>query len=299
LKAFLFPGQGSQSQNMGKEILERYPEYKSILDTASQSIEVDLYDIIYGKDIDKLNLTENTQPCVLAVSFIAYKYLSEKEEIVPDFVAGHSLGEWTAMTAAGVIGFEEAVKLVRLRGKLMESACPAGVGGMAAVLGMEKEKILEILGLFEDLEIANYNTKEQIVITGRLSSLEKAMPALSKGGAKRVIPLKVSGPFHSNLIKNASEEMEKALENVEFKVPCIPLIQNATARIEKNPENIKKNIIRQIVSPVLWYQTVEFLINAGVLEFIESGFGGVLSGLMKNIDRTADTKKVEILLKKI
>lgn len=297
MKAFLFPGQGSQSPNMGKEILEKFPEYKEILDIAGKSINVDLYEIIFGSQTDKLPLTENTQPCILTVSYIAYKYLTEKMKIVPDFVAGHSLGEWTALCAAEVLSFEDAVKMVRLRGMLMENACPAGVGGMAAVLGMEKVKILEVINTFEDLEIANYNTREQIVITGRLSSLEKAIPVLSEKGAKRVIALKVSGPFHSKLIEKASLEMKKALINIKFDVPKIPLIQNVTADIEFDPEKIKENMVRQIISPVRWFETIELLVAKGVDEFIESGFGGVLSGLMKSIDKNTDNKRIEKIIK--
>lgn len=289
---FVFPGQGSQTLGMGKDIFEKYPEYKKYLDKASNVIEIDLESIIFGDDEKILTLTENAQPALLTISYIMYLHAIEKLNIVPDVVAGHSLGEWTALVASGVITFEEGVKLVRLRGEYMSKACPPGEGTMGAVIGLDIEKIKDILKQFENVDIANHNSPEQIVISGAKDEVLKALETLKEKGAKKVVELNVSGPFHSKLVEKAGENMRKELENIEFKVPKYKLIQNYTGDLEENPEKIKENIINQITGTVKWVDSIKKMSKLGVTNVYEVGPGKVLTGLVKRIDKSLNPKSI-------
>lgn len=289
---FVFPGQGSQTLGMGKDILEKYPEYKKYLDKASNVIEIDLESIIFGDNEKMLTLTENAQPALLTISYIMYLYAIEKLNIVPDVVAGHSLGEWTALVASEVITFEEGVKLVRLRGEYMSKACPPGEGTMGAVIGLDIEKIKDILKQFENVNIANHNSPEQIVISGAKNEVLKALETLKEKGAKKVVELNVSGPFHSKLVEKARESMRKELENIEFKVPKYKLIQNYTGDLEENPEKIKENIINQITGTVKWVDSIKKMSKLGVTNVYEVGPGKVLTGLVKRIDKSLNPKSI-------
>ena len=289
---FVFPGQGSQTLGMGKDILEKYPEYKKYLDKASNVIEIDLESIIFGDNEKMLTLTENAQPALLTISYIMYLYAIEKLNIVPDVVAGHSLGEWTALVASEVITFEEGVKLVRLRGEYMSKACPPGEGTMGAVIGLDIEKIKDILKQFENVNIANHNSPEQVVISGAKNEVLKALETLKEKGAKKVVELNVSGPFHSKLVEKARESMRKELENIEFKVPKYKLIQNYTGDLEENPEKIKENIINQITGTVKWVDSIKKMSKLGVTNVYEVGPGKVLTGLVKRIDKSLNPKSI-------
>lgn len=290
--AFVFPGQGSQSLGMGKEILEKYPEYKKYLDKASETIGVNLESIIFGEDEKTLTLTENAQPALLTISYIMYLYATEKLNIIPDVVAGHSLGEWTALVAAEVVSFEEAVKLVRLRGKYMSEACPPGVGGMGAIIGLDIENIQKVLSKFNNVNIANHNSPEQIVISGEKQEVLKALEILKEKDAKKVVELNVSGPFHSKLVEPAQEKMKHELENIKFNNPKHKIIQNYTGNLEYDPEKIKENIINQITGTVKWVDSIRKMKEIGVTQIYEVGPGKVLTGLVKRIDKSLNPKSI-------
>lgn len=283
MNAFVFPGQGSQSLGMGSELLKENPEYKTYLKKANDALGYDLESIIFGDDLEKLTLTQNAQPALLTIEYIYYRYLVEKKEILPDVVAGHSLGEWTALVVAGVLNFEDAVRLVHLRGLYMSQACPPGQGTMAAILGMKPEKINDLLRGFENVVPANFNSSVQTVISGETKEVLEAMTFLKENGAKKVVQLNVSGPFHSPLISNAAKKLQVEVDKVEFKTPSIPIVQNVTAEYETNPKTIKENIIKQITSPVRWVESITNMNNNGIDKFIEVGPGKVLTGLIKRI----------------
>jgi [acyl-carrier-protein] S-malonyltransferase len=298
VRTFVFPGQGSQSTGMGKNLVEEYPEYNNYYDIASEVIRDDLYAIINAKDDSKLTLTQYTQPAILTTSVIAYEHIRKTIDLKPDVVAGHSLGEWTALVVAGVLSFKDAVRMVHLRGKYMSEACPPGEGTMAAVIGLSDEVIEECLKDFDSLCIANYNSPGQIVISGAANEFDEAEKQLTEKGAKMFVRLNVSGPFHSPLIEDAKEKLEKEIENTEFHEANIPVYQNADAKPHTSVEEIKKNLIRQVTSAVRWTQTVENMISDGVDEFYEIGHGGVLSGLIKRINRKVNIQRFDKIIKK-
>jgi [acyl-carrier-protein] S-malonyltransferase len=298
VKAFVFPGQGSQSTGMGKNLVEEYPEYNNYYDIASEVIRDDLSAIINAEDDTKLTLTQYTQPAILTTSVIAYEHIRKTTNLKPDVVAGHSLGEWTALVVAGVLSFKDAVRMVHLRGKYMSEACPPGEGTMAAVIGLSDEVIEECLKDFDSLCIANYNSPGQIVISGAANEFDEAEKQLTEKGAKMFVRLNVSGPFHSPLIEDAKEKLEKEIENTEFHEANIPVYQNADAKPHTSVEEIKKNLIRQVTSAVRWTQTVENMISDGVDEFYEIGHGGVLSGLIKRINRKVNIQRFDKIIKK-
>lgn len=298
MRTFVFPGQGSQSTGMGKNLVEEYPEYNNYYDIASEVIRDDLYAIINAKDDTKLTLTQYTQPAILTTSVIAYEHIRKTTNLKPDVVAGHSLGEWTALVVAGVLSFKDAVRMVHLRGKYMSEACPPGEGTMAAVIGLSDEVIEECLKDFDSLCIANYNSPGQIVISGAANEFDEAEKQLTEKGAKMFVRLNVSGPFHSPLIEDAKEKLEKEIENTEFHEANIPVYQNADAKPHTSVEEIKKNLIRQVTSAVRWTQTVENMISDGVDEFYEIGHGGVLSGLIKRINRKVNIQRFDKIIKK-
>jgi len=298
VRTFVFPGQGSQSTGMGKNLVEEYPEYNNYYDIASEVIRDDLYAIINAKDDTKLTLTQYTQPAILTTSVIAYEHIRKTTNLKPDVVAGHSLGEWTALVVAGVLSFKDAVRMVHLRGKYMSEACPPGEGTMAAVIGLSDEVIEECLKDFDNLCIANYNSPGQIVISGAANEFDEAEKQLTEKGAKMFVRLNVSGPFHSPLIEDAKEKLEKEIENTEFHEANIPVYQNADAKPHTSVEEIKKNLIRQVTSAVRWTQTVENMISDGVDEFYEIGHGGVLSGLIKRINRKVNIQRFDKIIKK-
>lgn len=293
--AFVFPGQGSQYVGMGKDLFDNIPDARKIFETADSKLGVKLSEICFNGPEETLKLTINTQPAILTTSIAVLKQL-EKEGLKPDYVAGHSLGEYTALVAAGALSFEDAVWLVRQRGAYMQEAVPPGEGTMAAVIGLDEERVKALCSEASSegvVEPANYNSPGQIVIAGAAAGITKAISLAKDFGAKRAIQLPVSGPFHSSLLQPASEKLQKALQQITIKDAEIPVLANYTARIEMNSADIEKNLINQVSGAVLWQQSIEEMIELGVETFVEIGPGKVLSGLIKKIDKSVEIFNIE------
>lgn len=288
--AFLFPGQGSQFVGMGKELADQEPSAKAIFDKADERLSMNLSEIIFEGPEDNLKKTENTQPALLTVS-TAVLEVFKQHNISADYTAGHSLGEYSALVAAGSLSFEDAVFAVRNRGLLMEEAVPAGVGTMAAVIGFDQERLeaitTEVSNEEDSVQVANLNCPGQIVISGTVGGVEKASALAKEEGAK-VIPLQVSGPYHSALMKPAAEKFEEILNQIAISDAKTPVIANVTAKSITSKEEIKLKLIEQLYSPVRWEETVRELMDLGVDTFIEIGPGKVLSGLVKKVNRRAN-----------
>lgn len=286
--AFFFPGQGSQSLGMMNGFTT--PTVKATFDEASAVLGQDLWAMINGEDTEIIGQTVNTQPIMLAAGVAAYRAYLEAGGKVPSVVAGHSLGEYTALVAAEALSFADAVKLVRLRAELMQSAVPQGVGAMAAILGLEDDQIKAICAEAaqgEVVEAVNFNSPGQVVIAGHAAAVERAMAAAKEAGAKRALPLPVSVPSHCSLMKPAADKLAEALQNVEITTPKIRVIHNADVAAYDNPEQIKDALVRQLHSPVRWTETVNALVNEGITESAECGPGKVLAGLAKRINKEA------------
>lgn len=279
--AFIFPGQGAQKAGMGKDFYENSEAARSFFDQAQKNLDFDLKEMCFGEH-EELNLTEYTQPCMVSVCLAIVREL-KKRGINPDITAGLSLGEYAAVAAAGGMNELDAIKLVRRRGILMQSTVPAGEGAMAAVLGLDAKKIEEILESFENVWIANYNCPGQIVITGLTNEVQQASLALKEAGAKRVVELKVSGPFHSLLLKPAGEALLKEMESMSFSPLQVPYVANATAEIVTDSKKISTFFAKGIYSSVRWQQSIEIMLENGVDTFVEIGPGKTLAGFMRKI----------------
>lgn len=291
--AFLFAGQGAQSLGMARDLYDAYPIVKKTFDEASQILGYDVRDLI-DNDEEKLNQTRYTQPAILTTSVAIYRLLLEAG-YQPDMLAGLSLGEYSALVAAGALSFEDAVALIAKRGELMETAAPAGSGKMVAVMNTEVSLIEEACQKALDkgyVGPANYNTPGQIVIGGAVEAVDQAVAYLKEAGVKRVIPLNVSGPFHTALLESASQGLAKELAKVTFAAPQIPVVGNTEAAVMAK-EAIPSLLARQVMEPVRFYESIETLKALGMTKVIEIGPGKVLSGFMKKIDQTIPTVTVE------
>lgn len=283
---FLFPGQGSQFTGMGKSLAEGYPEAARVFEEADAALGFSIFKLCCEGPDDALKLTENTQPALLAVSMAAHAALRAKG-VTADFVAGHSLGEYSALVAAGSLKFADAVRLVRKRGQYMQAAVPAGIGAMAALLKMPLEKLDAVLAEAAQGEIvtaANLNSPDQIVIAGHAGAVNRAVELAKTAGAKRAIILPVSAPFHCPLMKPAQEKLKVDLDATEFRDLGVPLVNNWQARQIHTGTEAREGLYEQVPNPVLWTDTIRLLAANGVTRFIEVGAGGVLTGLLRNID---------------
>lgn len=281
--AFIYPGQGAQKAGMGKDFYENSESARAVFDRASEILDLDMKELCFEEN-DRLDLTEYTQAALVTTCLAMTKVVSE-HGIRPDVTAGLSLGEYCAIAVAGGMSGEDAIRTVRKRGILMQNTVPAGKGAMAAVLGMEASAIEEVIEDIEGVTIANYNCPGQIVITGVTAGVEDASEKLKAAGAKRVVMLNVSGPFHSPLLKSAGEELLKELENVEIHKLEIPYVTNVTAEYVQNEEEIKGLLGQQVSSSVRWEQSIRKMIEEGVDTFVEIGPGKTLAGFMRKISR--------------
>ena len=284
-KAYVFQGQGSQFPGMAKDLYENQPKAKEMLEKANEILGFRITDIMFEGTADDLKATKVTQPAIfLHSTVLAACYDGFK----PDMTAGHSLGEFSALVAAGAISFEDGLRLVSIRANAMQKCCEANPGGMAAIIGMTNEAVEEVCKSVDGLVIpANYNSDGQVVISGEKAAVEAACEKAKEAGAKRALPLPVSGAFHSPLMEPARKELAEAIEKTKFSTPICPVYQNVTAKAETDPEAIKANLLAQLTSPVRWTQSVKSMVADGADYFMEIGPGNVLQGLIK---RTAGTE---------
>lgn len=293
--AFLFPGQASQYPGMGRELAGNHPEARGVFDEADRALGFSVSDLCFNGSEEALKLTANTQPAILTASVATYRVL-EQNGIQPAYVAGHSLGEFSALVAAGGLEFSDAVKLVRHRGEYMQSAVPEGVGAMAAILGLAPAQVAGICRQAADGQVvapANLNSPEQTVISGHAEAVKRAVELASAGGAKRAVMLPVSAPFHSALMQPAAKQLEVDLRATEFHTLQVPLVNNVDAELTTNGDEAREALIRQVTLPVRWEESVRELIDQGVNTFVEVGPGRVLTGLLRQIDRSIHVFNVE------
>ena len=288
MKAYVFPGQGAQFSGMGKELYESSPEAKALMDKANDILGFRITDIMFAGTDEELKATKVTQPAIFIHSVALALCTPGLDR--PDMVGGHSLGEFSALVAAGAVSFEDGLKLVAVRANEMQKCCEKVPGTMAAIIGLPTEKVEEICGSIEGVVIpANYNCDGQIVISGEKDAVLAACEACKQAGAKRALPLAVSGAFHSPLMEPARAELAKAIEATELRAPRCPIYQNVTALPETDPVRIKENLLKQLTSPVRWTQSVKNMLADGATEFTELGPGTVLQGLVKRISGAAGT----------
>lgn len=293
MKAYVFPGQGAQFVGMGKDLYETSPLAKEMFEKANEVLGFRITDLMFAGTDEDLRQTKVTQPAIFLHSVILAKTMGV--DFAPDMVAGHSLGEFSALVAANALSFEDGLTLVYKRALAMQKACELQPSTMAAVLALPDAKVEEICATIKDEIVvpANYNCPGQVVISGSVAGIEKACKLLLEGGAKRALPLKVGGAFHSPLMNLAKVELEQAINSTNFSKPICPVYQNVTTVAETDPDVIKKNLIAQLTAPVKWTQSVEHMVADGAVEFIEVGPGSVLQGLVKKIAKEAITTGVQ------
>ena len=293
--AFIFPGQASQYPGMGKELAEKYPAAQAVFAEADKALGFSVSKLCFEGTEDELKLTANTQPAILTVSVAAYRVLADKG-ITADFVAGHSLGEYSALVAAGSLSFGDAVKLVRKRGTYMQEAVPAGQGSMAAIMGLSPTVVQDVCKRAAEGQVcspANLNSSEQTVISGDVDAVKRAVEIASQSGAKRAVVLAVSAPFHSALMMPAQLKLEKDLASIKFADLQMPLVTNVDADSIRKGEEARSALVRQVTMPVRWEESMRMLLDEGVNTFVEVGPGRVLTGLMRQIERSVTTLNVE------
>lgn len=294
--AFIFPGQGSQKVGMLAQAAAEFPVVEETFRQASTVLGYDLWALAQSGPQQDLNLTERTQPMLLTASVALWRVWLQKTQVMPALMAGHSLGEWSALVCAGVVGFEDAVRLVQLRGKYMQAAVPEGVGSMAAIIGLNDAAIIECCALAAENEVVtavNFNSPGQVVIAGNVAAVDRACVLCKSKGAKRAQLLMVSAPFHSSLLKPAADKLAEDIKAINFNSPAIPVIHNVHALAESEPARIKELMIEQIYHPVRWVDCMGALVDAGVDIAVECGPGKVLSGLTKRINRELTSLAIE------
>jgi [acyl-carrier-protein] S-malonyltransferase len=303
--AFVFPGQGSQKIGMLAEAASIYPVIQETFAEASQALDYDMWDMVQNGEQETINLTENTQPILLTSSVALWRAWQSEQGLQPSIMAGHSLGEFSALVCAGSLQFADAVRLVRARGQFMQTAVPVGVGAMAAIIGLDDEVINGICAdaaQGQCVQAVNYNSPGQVVIAGHKEGVERAIELLKEAGAKRALPLPVSAPFHTDLMKPAGERLAEALADIQIATPEVPVVHNVHAQTEDDPEKIRALLIEQIYSPVKWTSCVETMVEKGIATTVECGPGKVLSGLNKRIHKPLNcltTEEPETLQKAI
>jgi [acyl-carrier-protein] S-malonyltransferase len=288
MKAFIFPGQGAQFPGMGKDLYEKYPAAKELFDQANEILGFNITGLMFDGTEEDLKQTKVTQPAIFLHSVILARVMGD--DFLPDMVAGHSLGEFSALVASGALSFEDGLRLVSARAGAMQKACEAEPSGMAAILGLEDHIVEQVCeGIDEVVVPANYNSPGQIVISGSMQGIDIATEKLKEMGAKRALKLMVGGAFHSPLMEPARSELSAAIEKTPFKEPVCPVYQNVTGLPVTDPETIRKNLVAQLTAPVRWTQTMLNMISDGAVSFTEVGPGNVLQGLVKKVDRNIET----------
>jgi len=294
--AFIFPGQGSQFAGMGKDLADNFPVARAVFEEANDAIGFNLSGLCFNGPEDELKLTTNTQPAILTTSIAALRVLEQETGLAPDYAAGHSLGEYSALVCAGTMAFADAVRTVRQRGAFMQQAVPVGVGSMAAILGLDGadlEAVCQAAAQGEVVAPANFNSPGQVVIAGHTSAVERAMALAKERGAKRALPLPVSAPFHCSLMVPAGERLAAVLNALVLTPMVVPVVSNAEAEPNQDAGRVRDLLVRQVSAPVLWDASVERMAALGVERFIEIGPGKVLAGLVKRIVKTAETQNME------
>ena len=293
MKAFVFPGQGAQYVGMGNDLYENTQIGKELFEKANEILGFRITDIMFEGTDEDLRQTKVTQPAIFLHSVILAKTI---EGFSPDMVAGHSLGEFSSLVANGALSFEDGLTLVSKRAMAMQKACEAEPSTMAAIMGLKDEVVEEVCSQVNEVVVpANYNSPGQIVISGSMSGIDKAVDILTEKGAKRALKLKVGGAFHSPLMEPAKKELEDAIKSTEFNKPICPVYQNVNASPSEEPDQIRENLIKQLTSPVRWTQTVENMLKDGAESFVEVGPGKVLQGLIKKVDRKVPTESADII----
>lgn len=294
MKAYVFPGQGAQFVGMGKDLYDKSPIAKELFEKANDILGFRITDLMFSGTDEDLKQTKVTQPAIFLHSVILAKVLGN--DFKPEMVAGHSLGEFSALVANGALSFEDGLVLVSKRAMAMQKACEVEPSTMAAVLGLDDEKVEEICASIDEVVVAaNYNCPGQLVISGSIKGIETACQKLTEAGAKRALKLAVGGAFHSPLMEPARQELEAAIAATNFSTPICPVYQNVNAMPTSNPEEIKKNLISQLTAPVRWTQTVKNMIEGGATSFTELGPGNVLQGLIKKVDRAMEAKSMQTI----